>query len=311
MLTITHTHEAGTLIEGTTRGDGTAPILKQNGWRWGRSIGQWFVPMSRDRLPKLYVIERTAAALEQAGYAVTLEIDHSTRPTAEVEAAKAARLADRADALADKAARKASNAAAAWNSHERDVASLPEGGEPIKIGHHSENRHRNAINKAHNSARRALDATQEAEETARRADVASRATDRRHNPTTVQNRIDRLTAQARRIRRDIDAPLYDDHGRPVERTEEQKEQRAARFAPALAETLDQLAYWQQYRAAQIEADPDNNYTREQIQAGDYVKIAGFWRKVVRVNPKTVSLETGYSWTDKATYAAIRDHRRPE
>ena len=39
MLTITHTPEAGTLIEGTSRGDGTAEILKASGWRWGRSIG--------------------------------------------------------------------------------------------------------------------------------------------------------------------------------------------------------------------------------------------------------------------------------
>ena len=38
-LTIPHTHESGTLIDGTTRGDGTADALKATGWRWGRSIG--------------------------------------------------------------------------------------------------------------------------------------------------------------------------------------------------------------------------------------------------------------------------------
>jgi len=31
MLTITHTHAEGTLIDGTDRGDGTAEILKANG----------------------------------------------------------------------------------------------------------------------------------------------------------------------------------------------------------------------------------------------------------------------------------------
>ena len=48
MLTITHTHEAGTLIEGTTRDDGSSAILKANGWRWGRSIAQWYLPHTRE-----------------------------------------------------------------------------------------------------------------------------------------------------------------------------------------------------------------------------------------------------------------------
>lgn len=62
MLTITHTHIAGTLIEGLSRGDGTGEVLKACGWRWGRSIGAWFVPQSRDRLPKAHVIQRTTSA---------------------------------------------------------------------------------------------------------------------------------------------------------------------------------------------------------------------------------------------------------
>ena len=32
MLSITHTHEAGTIIEGTAKGDGSAAILKANRW---------------------------------------------------------------------------------------------------------------------------------------------------------------------------------------------------------------------------------------------------------------------------------------
>jgi hypothetical protein len=43
MLTITHTHAEGTLIEGTSKGGGTAEALKANAWRWGRSISAWSV----------------------------------------------------------------------------------------------------------------------------------------------------------------------------------------------------------------------------------------------------------------------------
>ena len=48
MLTITHTAAEGTLIEGTSRADGTNHILKACGWRWSRNLGAWYVPASRD-----------------------------------------------------------------------------------------------------------------------------------------------------------------------------------------------------------------------------------------------------------------------
>lgn len=39
-------------------------------------------------------------------------------------------------------------AAAAWERSEAAVRSLPSGGEPIKVGHHSEGRHRRALERA-------------------------------------------------------------------------------------------------------------------------------------------------------------------
>lgn len=66
-LTITHNREDGTLIEGTERGDGTAEILKAQGWRWGRSIGSWCVPQSRDRNLKTWITGRTQKALDVLG----------------------------------------------------------------------------------------------------------------------------------------------------------------------------------------------------------------------------------------------------
>ena len=138
MLTITHTPEAGTIIEGTSRGDGTAEILKANGWRWGRSIGAWYVPQSRDRLPKWWNINRAAVALREAGHEVTIEADETFRPTAEVEADKIERQAARVDALEAKADRRAADADTADAAARRALDRLPEGGEPVKVGCHSE-----------------------------------------------------------------------------------------------------------------------------------------------------------------------------
>lgn len=45
----------GTLIEGTSRNDGTAEVLKSCGWRWSRNLGAWFVPQSRDQAGQLKI----------------------------------------------------------------------------------------------------------------------------------------------------------------------------------------------------------------------------------------------------------------
>jgi hypothetical protein len=308
MLIITHTHEAGTIIEGTSKGDGTAEILKTNRWRWGRSIGAWFVPMSRDHRPNYPRIRATAAALEEAGFTVTQEIDDTVRSTAEVEAAKVARQEDRVSALDAKADRKAANADSLWDRHMQDVNRLPEGGEPIKIGHHSENRHRNAIDKAHNSARRGIDAQHEAEAIAARATAAAHTTAARYSVQTVANRIEKISADIRRFERQILADYYDDTTGYRPATDAMKEARTKRLQPHIDEARDQLHYWEGIRSDQIANGKATNFGPDTIKKGDAVKIRGHWRRVVRVNGKTVSVETGYSWTDRVEYAAIQDRR---
>ncbi|AHK35665.1 hypothetical protein [Rhodococcus opacus] len=67
-LTITHTPADGTLIDGTARNDGSAPILKGRGWRWSRHLGSWYIQRSRDAAPKLATINATADALRAAGF---------------------------------------------------------------------------------------------------------------------------------------------------------------------------------------------------------------------------------------------------
>ena len=188
------------------------------------------------------------------------------------------------------------------------MGSLPEGGEPIKVGHHSERRHRNAIDKAHKSMRRSIDAHNDAEEAARRADAAAATTDARYNPVTVANRIEKIGADIRRYERQIIADVYDPEKGYRPATDEQKAKRAKHYAPKLDELRDQLAYWEQVRADQIATGTATGYSRDTIAKGDAVKIRGHWAKVARVNAKTVSVETPYSWTDRAPYAEIQDHQ---
>lgn len=310
-LTITHTHEAGTLIEGTSRGDGTADVLKRVGWRWGRSIAAWYVPNSRDHLPHHFKINRTVTALQAAGFEVDTELSMEHRPTAEVEAGKIARQADRVDALDAKAERKADADDAAWSRVESAMARLPEGGEPIHVGHHSEGRHRNAIAKADTAMRRSVEASRDAEHARGRAEAASYTTDRRYRPVTVANRIETLGAEIRKMERQITGPVFDHTSGIREATPDEHARRLARLTPYIEEKRDQVAYWEGVRAAQVETGKATGYSRESVQKGDRVKVRGHWYAVVRVNAKTVSVQTEYSWTDTVPYAELQDLNRPE
>jgi len=310
-LTITHTHEEGTLIEGTSRGDGTAEILKREGWRWGRSIGAWYVPHSRDRLPNPWKIQRTVAALRVAGFSVAMSIATDIRPTADVEAAKIERQADRVDALDAKAERKAAAEVAADERAAAAHRRLPEGGEPIKVGHHSEGRHRNAIAKARAALGQSVEASRDAERARGRADAARITTDARYSPVTVGNRIETLGAELRKLERRLTEAVHDSERGYRPGTAEEQARHTENLAPYIEEKRDQVAYWEGVRAEQIAIGRATGHHRTTVQKGDLVKIRGSWHRVVRVNPKTVSVETGYTWTDTAPYAQIQDLRRPE
>ena len=309
MLIITHSPAEGTLILGTTRNDGTNTVLKANRWRWSRNLGSWYIPSSRDRSPKTFQINQTTRDLREAGFEVTVEIDNSYRPAAEVEADKQHRAAQRAEALANKAAKRAQQAEAAHERADRALHALPEGGEPIKVGHHSENRHRNAIDRAHNTLGQAIAADEEAQQVSHRAQAAALATQRRHSPVTVANRIEKLEAELRSIQLRIDG--VPTNGHPV--TEAATGVRLARLEHQKASLIDHLDYWKQVRDEQIASGQARNYSQEKISAGDQIKVAGMWWTVARANKKTCTLyqdqQRGVISSYRAAYAKITDHRQ--
>ncbi|AGZ54678.1 MULTISPECIES: DUF3560 domain-containing protein [Mycobacterium] len=313
-IEITHTAAEGTLVHGTARGDGTNTILKAAGFRWFRTLGVWGIAGSRDRQPNRYKIERAAESLRAAGHTVTVDVDDTHRPTAEAEADRAHRQAQRADALAAKADRKAAAASAAWESEQRAVEALPPGGEPIKIGHHSESRHRNAITRAHDATRRAIDATDLAHQAQGRAQAAATTTAHRYNPVTVKNRIEKLEAEQRGDQR-----ILDGYRRVVARTATYEY--VDEFAPAsgsyreqviarMAQRGDQIAYWKAVYADLQASGAANPHSRDSITKGDLIKYRGHWYPVVRVNSKTVSVRRHElaSWTDRIGYHEISGHR---
>ena len=311
-LSITHTRAEGTLITGTARGDGTAEILKAAGWRWGRSIARWYVPYSRDKKIKTHAITPAVTALKAAGHTVTVEVDDTARPAAEVEADVLARQEQRAEAMAARAQRKRAAAAAAGQAADRTAAALPPGGEPIKIGHHSEGRHRRAIERAWNATGKAVAARSEAHEADRVAAIAQRATAARYSVATVANRIARLEAEGRALSRQL-AGYTADRGTPyAEAIPAATGRRREAITADLKENRDQLTYWQAVRAQQVQDGATAEYGPETIHPGDKIRAAGTWWTVARVNKVTCSV-----WADpgrrvlssyRVRYTQVSEHR---
>lgn len=285
-LKITHTSAEGTLIDGTSRGDGTAEILKANRWRWGRSIGAWYVPRSRDVPPKRHIINATAEQLRAAGFSVDLEVDAAPRDQVEAEADRAERLEGRAERLAARADKHqaASDAAQAASD---DLSSRIPFGQPILLGHHSQRRAERDAERIRRGMERSLTEQRAANRDRAAADSAAKSTAHREDPYVVANRIDRLAAEIRKL------------------------ERAGSLDRGRQELLDhdraQLEHWQAVRTQQIADELVTVHSRETINAGDQVKISGGWWTVTRANPTTVTLSS-LGCSTRTPYHQIRDHR---
>ncbi|HEX2071185.1 MAG TPA: hypothetical protein VHF90_06005 [Thermoleophilaceae bacterium] len=72
LLTVLHSREAGTTLDGTTAGDGAA---EHYGFRWSPQLGRWYEPGSANRPPNYRRLRPLAAELCVCGFEVELPDD--------------------------------------------------------------------------------------------------------------------------------------------------------------------------------------------------------------------------------------------
>ena len=219
-MEITHSVSEGTVLNGTSRGDGTAGILKELGWRWGRSISCWYLPQSRERRADAARIEACRTRLTDEGFDVQVRVDDTMPATSDLEQSRIERQQRRVDALAARSTKAQQAADAAHTAAGAAADRLPPGGEPIHIGHHSEGRHRRDIERARKSFNKALEADQKAAQTSQRLQAASHTTGARYAPQTVARRIAKIEADfraTRRSRRPHHRPRHLHHRNPARR----------------------------------------------------------------------------------------------
>lgn len=302
-LIIRHSHAEGTLVEGTSRGDGSAEILKEvinpytgraRAWRWSHHLGSWYAQRSRDNAANSALIEATANALRAAGFEVEIAIDDRYRPPAQVEVDVVARQEARVAALDAKAVRAAAGSEAAGARARERTERMPLG-QPILVGHHSEGRMRRAYRDIEKASRASVAAYREAQTAQARADAAANTTAVRYSPAVIRRRIERLGADLRRWQRTRDGDTRTLHtdADGVKHVEITAPATGARLAQALEE-IERLEGWIRFWKQQLEsaaAEGAQIWTAAHIKVGDQVCCAIGWDTVIKVNTKSVRVQS--------------------
>jgi len=296
-ITITHTRAEGTLLTGSSKGDGVYDVLRtlRTSWKPSRSLGCIFLGQSRDKAAKTWRINQAADALRNAGHTVTVEIDDTeARSFAEAEAERYERAERRADYHEEHAGKAAAASDAAWQAEHRILDNIPLG-QPILVGHHSERRHRR--------------------------DQAGRE----NIPTTLR-RIEKLEADERRIRAGlVGRPEYyqDDAGDWKCRLVKPSDGYRVRLESELAAVREQLTYWREH-VAKAQANGVKVWSRADFIKGDYVLFHGTYYAVLRVNAKSVTIPAMINdgpivhkdgnrctWTDTVPYHKVKGRKSAE
>lgn len=298
MPTIEHGAE-GTLVHGTSRDDSTTiDVLKGNGFRWSRRLEAWYLP--RNLRPESREA-RVSAVVRALGDRVRVERpDGGARQTAaQREAARQERAAERADRMTSRAEHKQAEADTAYEASRRATAGIPLG-QPILLGHHSQRNHERALERSRSQMDKSLAAQQQAERARAAAERATRTASGKESVVTIDNRIQRNEAELRRVDRLLAGTASPGQG-PA----------SGEYADQLRDRREQLLDQIGFDTDKLEAAGGINYGKHNVAPGDLVNAVGRWLPVVRANAKTVTVPTGYSWTDTVPWSKVRSVTKAE
>lgn len=252
--------------------DGWEDLLYELGAkRWRGAFSFWEDP-TEALLQGIQTTERTSFAERMEG-----------------KTERAAARAERYETRAEKAEAR-SNAA-----HEkfRSILDPIPLGQPILVGHHSERRHRRALERADAALGQSVKESDKAKYYAGRA-AASEFAAAPKSVAFMQRRLKEAEAALRQVQRTLERisdPAYTWPGA----TEERKWEEVARFTGLVAEYTDRVAYWREQIAAagagEVNADglsEADQAKKAKIKKGDYIESDRDWYQVLRVNAKTVT-----------------------
>jgi hypothetical protein len=336
VITIRHTRTDGTLVLGTRRNDGSGKILKRSGFRPSRRLpddAYWYVPHSRDRNAKTWVVDQAADALRNAGFEVQIDIDN-TSPSevsfADREAERYERAEDRADRYGDRADRASGAGTRMWEDVREQRSQIPLG-QPMMPDHHSYRADRNRRERWHRKEDRAIQEMRRGEYWAGRQQAAEKYRKHREDIPTTLRRIKKLEARQRQIDRELEgraewhpAAEADERiaalaergitARKIAHDEQYGvlvhipvvETYKAELDAETAQLTDELEYWRAH-VEQAKAEGVKVWSRDDFVKGDFIRThLGVWLEVVRVNKRSVTVPwiihavgaDVYTWVDE-------------
>jgi hypothetical protein len=291
-------------LTGTTKGDETQRAAIRRPWVWSRPQAAYVLPRSLRPETRAHHVRAVTAALEAAGHPVTVEDTGVRLTVAEERAQERDRLEDRADRHAARAERDAAEAAAQYATYERISGGIPLG-QPILVGHHSEGRHRRDLARMDTAMGRSVAADRSAEEAARLADgITSRLAG--VSTGTLRRRIDRGEVEVRDLDRRLNGTAAASMTRRPAEGEYRERLLGLRARAQEAVDLDRAEL-----ARRAEQDGVRVWGREDFRAGDDVLDRFGWTRVLRVNPKSLTVPHGFigGATRTLGYDRVKARRR--
>ncbi|MEV6840809.1 DUF3560 domain-containing protein [Streptomyces sp. NPDC051133] len=298
-IVIRHTHEDGTTVEGSAKGDGVWEALRPLGWTYRRTPGI-FIRGSRYKSADRWKINRAAEAVRALGLSCAVVIEEGMS-FAEREAARVDAAEQRADRFTDRAGRAAASSQSARDASDR-IGERFWMGQPILVGHHSEGRARRDQERMHNAMRKSIAEGERAGYWASRAAAADAYEQYRKNPGRTLRRIEKLEAERRGVLRERDG--VDDKGRTADVwRREPSEARREELTRRLAEYDEELTYWAE-TIKEAERRGFKVWGRADFIKGDFVRWRGSWYEVTRVNAKTVTVPHIHAAFDGGAVGAV-------
>jgi len=157
-------------------------------------------------------------------------------------------------------------------------------GQPILVGHHSEAGHRRDIARMQNGMRVSVEESKKAEYWRRRADRAVKNAEYKQKPGVIKRRIERLEADLRRCQREV-------------KSAENRGQ-TDRHSQRWVDHIEMRLGYERNLYEESGGVPTDKEDGPVLEVGGAVWSWGKWCEIVRVNKKTVSVKTPYTWVDK-------------
>ena len=306
---------SGQRVQFTHSGDGTTvridrddlearQALKSRGFKWSRNLGAWYLPRNWGEPQRRQRVDAIRSELgddnvhvEDHGPGRTLSAAERDKQAREQAAARAERMGARAERASAEADRRFGTADA--------IGSGIPFGQPILVGHHSERRHRAALDKIHSNMDKGVEAHQESQRAEAARARAERAASGDVNPDALARRIDTNEAELRKIQRDLDGSGEWKYGNDKPATGAHRERLEARKA----ELVDRVQEDRKLRSAAMEKAGRQEVDVSKIKPGDIIWAGGRPEVVTKVNAKTVSVHTPRGFNQsKIAHHQIKRHQ---